>query len=144
MLAHALGVELDAITYHRESAVADHPVECAVGVIEPGNVVATRLTLTGIVNGRELIVHEFVWRLDDGVRPDWPVGDKTWFRIDGDPTMTSELVVETQFDSRRSPSLLAAMGAVNAIPAVCAAAPGVRTALDLPPWAGGMVAARDV
>jgi 2,4-diaminopentanoate dehydrogenase len=143
MLADALGVELDAVTYRRESAVADHPVECAVGRIEPGGVVASRLTFTGLVKGIELIVHEFVWRLDDQVRPDWPVGDKTLFRIDGDPTMTSELVVETQFDSRRSPSLLAAMGVVNAIPAVCAAAPGVRTALDLPLWAGALVTVQD-
>ena len=141
LLADALGVDLQAMTYRRETAVADRPVDSAIGRIPAGRVVATRLTFGGLVAGRELMVHEFVWRLDDGVRPDWPAGDKTLFRMDGDPTMAAELVVETSFDSQRSPSLLAAMGAVNAIPSVCAAPPGVRTALDLPLWAGPLVSA---
>ena len=132
MVADAVGLPVDRMTYRRETAVADRPVEAAVGTIEPGGVVAMRLTFTGWAGDCEAVVHEFVWRLDDDVRPDWPSGDRTLLRIDGDPTMESELVARTTFDSRRTPSLLAAMGAVNAIPAVRAAGPGVCTALELP------------
>ena len=139
MLTDALGVELERITYRRERAVCDHPVPSTLGDIAPGRVVAMRLTFTGVVGGKELIVHEFVWRVDDQVRPDWPRGDETHVRIDGDPTMSMELVTTTELDAKRTPSLHAAMGVVNSIPTVCAAPPGVRTALDLPIWAGASV-----
>lgn len=139
LIADALGVELEAMRFAREVAVADHIVEAVIGPIPPGRVVAQRMTFTGVVGGRDLLVHEFVWRLTDDVRPDWPVGDKWLLRIDGDPTFESEVVTHTDTDSRRTASLHAAMGVVNAIPTVCDAPPGVCTFLDLPAWGGAVV-----
>jgi 4-hydroxy-tetrahydrodipicolinate reductase len=138
-IGRSLGTPIEAFTYTREVAVSDRLVPTAIGVIEPGLVVAIKLTVTGRAHGRDFIIFEFYWRLDQSVRPDWPTGHKWHLSIHGDPQVESTLVSDTFLDAGRTASLHAAAGVVNAIPTVCDAAPGVRTVLDLPMWAGAYV-----
>ena len=78
-------------------------------------------------DGKERVVHENYWRMHDDVSPEWPHGGVTLV-IEGAPTMRIELP-GTWLSDGLAPT---AFHAVNAIPAVCAASPGIRTFLDLP------------
>ncbi len=138
MIVDAIGVSLDDIRYSRETAVADHPLEIAVGTIEAGTVAATRFRLDGILHGRPVITLEWVWRIHEHAAPEWPTGDARWLlHIDGDPAIDSEILLTTDEDARRPDSLAVAALVANAIPTVCRAEPGVLDNLVLPPHGGG-------
>ena len=137
MVADALRFELEDIKYTREVALADVPIETAVGTVEPGTIAVTKIQFVGIANGREVLANQFIWRVSDEVAPQWEVGDKWILEIDGDPTFRSEMYVATQSDAQRPTSLTVAMAGVNAIPTVCESGPGVRSVLSLPTWGGG-------
>lgn len=137
MVAAALRFELEDVRYTREVALAQEPIEIAVGTVDPGTIAVTKIRFAGVARGREVLVNEFVWRISDDVAPDWERGDKWILQIDGDPTMRSEVHAMTQTDAQRPTSLTVAMAALNAVPTVCDSAWGVRSALDLPTWGGG-------
>ncbi len=67
--------------------------------------------------------------MHEDVAPEWPTGNHSVV-IEGVPGMKLELGVDWITDGLRA----TAMHAVNAIPAVCEAEPGIQTFLDLP-WA---------
>ncbi|MGZ4190765.1 MAG: diacylglycerol kinase, partial [Actinomycetota bacterium] len=86
------------------------------------------------------IVVEHVTRMHGDVAPDWPEPPgKGGYRviIEGSPNMTCELMLEGDGGDENSGGLIVtAMRLVNAIPAVCAAHPGLLSALDLPTITG--------
>ncbi len=138
MIADALDVELDDVVYHREVALADAPITVAAGVIEAGTVAAMKMHLDGVRDDHVLIALEWVWRVSDDVAPDWPVGDSRWLlTIDGDPRVESELLLSTDQDAGRATSLAVASLMLNAVPAVCAAPPGLLDNLTVAPHGGG-------
>lgn len=138
MIADALGVDLDEVTYRREVAVSGAPVPVASGVLDAGTVAAIRMTLDGIRDGEVLISLQYVWRMSDDVAPDWPSGASRWIvEIDGDPQVRSELELTTTSDAARAVSLAVATVNLNAVPAVCEAPPGPIDNLTIPPHAGG-------
>jgi 4-hydroxy-tetrahydrodipicolinate reductase len=143
MVAHALGAELDSITYEREVATLDVPLEVAAGTMDAGTVVATRFWFTGHFAGRPLVTIEYVWRLTDDVRPDWAFGHCKWqVEITGDPSIRAEMELATETDAKRPTSITVAMHCLNAIPAVCAAPPGIVSHFDLPVFGGRARAAQ--
>jgi len=147
MIADALDVDLDDVVYHREVAVADAPITIASGVIDAGTVAAMKMHLDGVRDDRVLIALEWVWRVSDDVAPDWPRGDSRWLvTIDGDPRVESELVLSTDQDAGRATSLAVASLMLNAVPAVCAAPPGVLDNLTVAAHGGGyfLPSARDL
>jgi 4-hydroxy-tetrahydrodipicolinate reductase len=79
-------------------------------------------------------VIEHVTRLDDALAPDWPSGKGSYrVVITGTPSMTCEFeFADEHGDHAVGGVLLTATRLVNAIPAVCAAPPGLLSALDLP------------
>ena len=127
LVADGLGIELDGITDETSRAYAPSDLNPAAGLIREGTVAGQHWEWAGVKNGRKLIVHETVWRMHSSVAPDWPQGDHS-IVIEGRPRM------QINFDARWiSDGLLATgMHAVNAIPYVCQAEPGIRTLLDLP------------
>jgi 4-hydroxy-tetrahydrodipicolinate reductase len=137
MVANALGAELDEITYEREVATMSEPLTVAAGVMPAGTVVATRFWFTGSSGGRPLVTIEYIWRLTDDVRPDWPVGHCKWLvDVEGDPSIRSEMEFATATDAKRPTSITVAMHCLNAIPAVCSAPPGLVSHFDLPVFGG--------
>ncbi|HEV3227638.1 MAG TPA: hypothetical protein VGZ52_12410 [Acidimicrobiales bacterium] len=132
-MAEALGVELDEIRETHEKASLDHDVELAVGDVPAGTMSGLRFEVQGIVGGRPAIVVEHVTRLDDSVAPQWPQGHGYRIEINGSPSFTVDLVMEGEDGDHNTGGLVAtAMRLINAIPSVCAAAPGVLSTLDLP------------
>jgi 4-hydroxy-tetrahydrodipicolinate reductase len=95
-----------------------------------------RFEVQGIVNGRPAIVLEHVTRLRDDLAPEWPAPPKGGgYRIEivGDPCWTLELgMLGADGDHNTGGLLATAMRLLNAIPAVCAAPPGLLTPTDLP------------
>ncbi len=135
MVADRLGVQLDEIRETYDKRVTDRPLVTAAGPIDAGTVGAVRFETIGVVDGRDAIVIEHVNRMAADLAPDWPTADRDGtYRIvfDGEPGLTCELQVGSPADFSDAGMLATAMRVVNAIPHVCAAAPGIVTATDLP------------
>ncbi len=136
-LAAGLGIELDKVseTYVREPAPEDFDI--ASGHIAKGTAAALRFEVQGIKDGKVAVVLEHVTRLRDDLHPDWPQpaqeGGSYRIEITGEPSYTVDLCLSSKNGDHNHAGLVAtAARVVNAIPAVVAAPPGIRTTLDLP------------
>jgi 2,4-diaminopentanoate dehydrogenase len=135
MIAHAMGVELDEIRETYDRALTPRRLDVACGVLEPDTVGAVRFETIGVVDGREAIVIEHVNRMAPDLAPEWPTADREGtYRVVvvGDPGMQCELTVGDPQTSSDEGMTATTMRVVNAIPFVCAAAPGLVSSLDLP------------
>jgi hypothetical protein len=134
LLADGLGVTLDEIRQTHERRPAIRPLQILGRTVEPGTMAALRFEVQGIAGGRPVLVVEHVTRLDDELAPDWPQGNGSYrVIIKGVPSMQCELeFADEKGDHAVGGVLLTATRLVNAIPAVCNAAPGLLSALDLP------------
>jgi hypothetical protein len=129
----------------QEVAVATHPIESPIGVIEPGQVAARTFRWHAIVDGSPVVTASVNWFMgEEGFEPDWsfgPAGERFEIEITGDPSV-SLTVKGLQPDTIeegliRNPGIVAtANHCVSAIPYVVAADPGIKTYLDLPLLAG--------
>jgi len=139
MMAHAAGIELDAITTTWEKWVTDKPIKTAKGVINAGEVAAIHFTINGIYKGQTRIQLEHVNRVGTDAAPDWPRGtqnDVYRVEIEGSPSITQETAFRFTDGSGRDAAaagcFATGLRALNAVPAVKALPPGWVTALDLP------------
>ena len=89
------------------------------------------------------IILEHCNRLGKDAAPEWPRGkmyqdDVYRVIIDGEPGIEQETALRDKAtkDPNRAGCLAIGMRAIHAIPAVCAAPPGLLSALDLPLLAG--------
>lgn len=153
MVADAMGVKLDQIGESCEFRPATRRIEAASGVVEEGTVGAVWTRCIGVVDGVEAITIEHIDRMADDFAPDWPKGrdggtDGIWrVIIDGEPSFDAEFQVGYRPEENTNDQGLLATGmrALNAIPWVCEAEPGIVDALHLPltPAVGGMRPRRD-
>ncbi|MGA5465368.1 diacylglycerol kinase [Mycobacterium sp. NPDC050041] len=136
-LAAGLGVEIDDITESYEREPAPEAFDIAAGHVPAGTVAAMRFEIRGMVGGRPAIVVEHVTRLRGDLRPDWaqPAQPGGSYRVEitGEPSYTVDICPTSDRGDHNHAAIVAAAGRiVNAIPAVVAAPPGIRTTLDLP------------
>jgi hypothetical protein len=139
MVADALRFEIEDYRYEREIGVTSEPIDTAFGRIEKGTVAVVKIKIFGVAFGRDVLHFEWVWRVSDDVNPEWGTGEYWDLTVEGDPEMHCHFTATTEFGSKRITSLTVAMAALNAIPTVCDASPGVKTPLNLPCWGGGFV-----
>ena len=158
LLADELGVELEEIRESYETWLATEPIDCTMMKVAPGLVGAVRFAVSGIVDGEPAIVMEHINRLTDAAAPDWPrapEGRPGVHRviIKGSPglevnvhvggpavsagcterdTSTAGVNEGGGIDHNIAGVIATAAKAVNAIPAVCAAPPGLLSLRDLP------------
>jgi hypothetical protein len=136
MIAAGIGVHFDDVTSTLEAAVATEDIAHDLGSIPRGTVAAQRHEWTAWVDGKPLIVFEALYTAAGAnvLEPAWDFG-KTRYRIviQGDPPTELTLEgVDAPDGSMAHPGYdWTAMGAINAIPDVCDAAPGWVTHLDL-------------
>ena len=140
MVADALGVQLDEI--REELRVPAHAAPARDRLWRHRSRHRRRhyAKCIGVVDGREVIAIEHVDRMADDLAPDWPKSrtggiDGIWrVIIDGEPSFDAEFEVGFRPDEDSSDQGLLATGmrAVNAIPWVCDAEPGIVDALHLP------------
>ena len=138
-LADGLGVTLDEIRHVVERRPLERTIDTAeMGVFEKGMQGAFRFEVQGVVAGKAKIVCEHITRIDDDIAPDWPrppAGQRGSYAviIEGDPRFEVAIMLHGGSGSPADAGNATAVGRiVNAIPAVCAAPPGVVGALDLP------------
>lgn len=137
LLAEGLGATIDDFVFDRQVAVAAEAFDIKSGRIEAGTVSAQRFSYTAVVNGRPALTVEHITRLGDDQAPDWPSGRGWHVTVEGNPTMELKSCIATHGEDETDQGCLGtAMHAVHAVAPVCAAAPGIRTFLDLPMIAG--------
>lgn len=146
-LAAGLGVEVDEITESFDREPAPESFDVAAGHIPAGGTAAVRFTITGVVAGEPAIVVEHVTRLRGDLRPDWaqPAQPGGSYRVEivGEPSYGVDICPSSREGDHNHAAIVAAAGRiVNSIPAVVAAPPGIRTALDQPLATGRSFAKR--
>jgi 4-hydroxy-tetrahydrodipicolinate reductase len=133
-LAKTLAMPLDRIEASGEFGTARNRVTIAAGVLEPGTVAAQRYLVEGFRGEQAVMRFRANWYCTTDIeQPDWDLGDTGWrVRVEGDPPLDIRIGFPCSPEDwpNTSPGLTA-YPAVNAIPAVCAAEPGIRTAADL-------------
>lgn len=147
MICDHLGVALDRIEHHHDWATTNVAVTLPNGiVIEKDTIACRRFQYHGIVGGELRIALSTMWKLSSDLTPAWDVstsGMVEWtITVEGSPSFQCKIATAKSFDpaspefrkgSEEAALIATATHAINSIPYVCAAAPGVRTLLDLPP-----------
>jgi 4-hydroxy-tetrahydrodipicolinate reductase len=136
VLAAGLGVEIEELREVHERQPADRTLDLGFGVVEAGTTAAMRFEIQGIVDGKPKIIVEHVTRLADDLAPEWPqpVGHSGYrVVVTGNPSYTCDVQMMGDDGDHNTGGLVGtAARLVNAIPAVCAAPPGLLSVLDLP------------
>lgn len=140
-LAAGLDIPVDRIEEWHEREPAPEGFDVAVGHIAKGGMAAVRFEIRGMVGDTPVIVIDHTTRLRGDLRPDWPQpaqpGGSYGVEIVGEPSYRVDICPTSGHGDHNYAAILAAAGRiVNAIPAVVAARPGIRTTLDLPPTFG--------
>ena len=134
LTADALSLPLDDVEATGEVAVAAHDVEIAAGPLAKGTVAAQRMVVHGMRGGRPLLTFRANWYCSTDLDPAWELGDTGWrITVDGDAPLDVRLRFPIPLErmAETTPGYTAHR-AVNAVPVVCDAEPGMRTTLDLP------------
>jgi hypothetical protein len=133
MLADAMGVTLDSIDESHRVIYADNDFEIASGTIPKGTISGMSFEIKGMLGGEPRIVVEHITKLRREDFPEHGVDDVYRVIIDGEPNIKVDMWLTSDFGNTTHAGYLVAITPVtNAIPAVCEAAPGVLTYLDMP------------
>jgi 4-hydroxy-tetrahydrodipicolinate reductase len=133
LVADALGVQLERIDEFFETALSPETFAVPAMVVREGTIGAARFGLSGIVDGVERLRIEHVNRLRRDLVPEWRSRQGYGVDVTGTPCYALHLDLWDPAGRQQRPALFGTgMYLVNAVPAVCDAAPGIRTVLDLP------------
>lgn len=134
-IAQASGVVIDRWEAHGEYSPASQTVRIAAGEIAAGTIAAMRITISGVADGKARFRFRANWYATDRIRDtDWELRESGWrLRVEGDTPLDVGITfpVPPEDYAAFTPALTAHR-AVNAVHAVCAAPPGIRTTADLP------------
>lgn len=133
-IADAIGLPCDEMTAIGEHGAALNDKQIAAGVIPKGTVGAMRITVTGSHKGKPVVRFRAHWYATDDIDQDWNLRESGWkVETRGDTPMDVDIryPVTPEEYPLFTPGLTAHRP-VNAVAAVCAAAPGIRTTVDLP------------
>ncbi|MFD7484268.1 NAD(P)H-dependent amine dehydrogenase family protein [Streptomyces mirabilis] len=134
MVADTLSIPLDSVEAEGEVATAPRPVHIAAGTLRPNTVAAQRITVSGLRGGRPLLRFRATWYCTTDLDRAWDVRATGWhITVDGDAPLDIDLRFPVPLDrmAAMSPSYTANR-AVNAVPVLCEASPGIRSTADLP------------
>jgi 4-hydroxy-tetrahydrodipicolinate reductase len=136
-LAEELGIEFDELREFHELALIEKEVHIAFGTVAAGTIGGLRFGVEGIFRGKPLAIIEHINFIDPSVAPHWPRGadgKDTVYKvlIEGRPTLRCELDLDC-IDGEEHGLIATAMRAINGIPVVNKAAPGVLNPHDVPP-----------
>jgi hypothetical protein len=140
LMADALGVDLDDIVCEAEFAQTTEDLVMEHWTINKGCVAGMIVRWLGRVGGRDVVELNMKWRKGFTLDPDWPIDMGHTIVVDGQPTIRTKVEFmpppdfpATSFaDFMVLGHIMTAVPAINAIPHVVAAAPGIVTYNDLP------------
>ncbi|MDT5139033.1 MAG: hypothetical protein QOD58_3295 [Mycobacterium sp.] len=125
VLTQALGLEIRSVEGFREVATTPRALSVAAGEIPAGTVGAMRFGVV-VDCGETTLAVEHLTRMADDLAPDWPTEIGYEVTFEGEPNMRLHLVIGSHGEDHSAQGCLAtAMHAINAIPAVLAAEPGL-------------------
>lgn len=144
VMAQMLGVTLDEIRCAVEFAHATTDIDAPGRFIAKGSVGAVKVRWEGLVGGKPLLENLQVWAAGENIDPPWKTEHGYLVDIKADPAVHNRMLPVPVGDLRAlTPAQMNAVGmcitglpSINAIVAVCAAPPGIRTYADLPAVAG--------
>jgi len=128
MMADALKVKLDDIGFDIEFATANEDVDLGWMQFPKGTVCGLSMVYSGKVDGRTVIELQLAWTLGYSMTPHWP-SEGYVITVEGEPDISLKFHSKGDKTGGGSPT---GMNAVHAVPAVCAARPGIVTAAELP------------
>jgi hypothetical protein len=142
LIVDRLGFAADPkIRTSQEIAVAAAPIDSPIGVIAPGQVAGRRFHWDAMV-GEDMVVRITVnWLMgEENLDPAWsfgPAGERYEMEVRGNPdtfvTVKGWQPETVEEGLQSNPGVVAtAAHCVNAIPATCAAEPGIASFFDLP------------
>jgi hypothetical protein len=138
LVGDAIGLPLDSVEASGELATARRETTIAAGILAAGSVAAQRITVRGLRAGEELLRFRATWYCTTDLQPAWDLLETGWHvSVDGDAPLEVTLRMPIPLDRMADISpAYTANRAVNAVPYVCAAAPGIVSTLDLPQIVG--------
>ena len=139
LVADALGVELDEIVCEAEYAKTTADLDLGSWKIAAGCVAGIAGSWQGRVGGRTVVALNFRWKKAPVLEPDWAIEDGWVIEVQGLPTVRTKVnflpppdfKVTKLADFMVLGHIMTAMPAINAIPAVVAARPGIVSYPDL-------------
>jgi 2,4-diaminopentanoate dehydrogenase len=139
MVADALGIELDDVICTAEHAKTTTDLDFGSWQIAAGCVAGVAASWQGRVGGRTLIELNVRWKKAAVLEPDWKIQDGHVIEVQGRPTVrtTLQFLPPPDFQVKKLSDfmvlghIMTAMPAINAIPAVVAAPPGIVSYPDL-------------
>ncbi|HYR17127.1 MAG TPA: dihydrodipicolinate reductase [Mycobacterium sp.] len=134
LVADAIGLPLESVEASGELAMASRETAIAAGTLAVGRVAAQRITISGIRAGLPMLQFRATWYCTTDLDPAWEVRETGWHvSVDGDAPLEATLRMPIPLDRMAAVSpAYTANRAVNAVPYVCAAAPGIHSTSDLP------------
>ncbi|MEB4211422.1 hypothetical protein [Mycobacterium sp. 94-17] len=136
LVAQGLGWTVDGVREYRDVALAERHYCFDAGEIPAGTIASVRMRFEGIVNGQPRVQFSSIWSMPDEPVEDWqpaiaPAGATrrlTRITIEGEPPVQLEFALN---GGDLPGSTATAVRVLNAIPSVCAAKPGILSALDV-------------
>jgi hypothetical protein len=140
MIGDALGVEFDEVRCEAEHAQTTEDLDMGFWKIDKGCVAGLYASWQGRIGDRTVVELSVRWRKGPTLEPDWQVGMGHTIEVAGMPTINlsvsflppPDFQATTMEEFMVIGHVMTAVPAVNAIPAVVAAQPGIVTYTDLP------------
>ena len=134
-VAAAAGIAIEAWESFGEFGKALEDTQIAAGTIAKGTVAAQRITVQGLRDDRPVLRFRANWYCTRAIdRADWDLRESGWrILVEGDTPLDVAITypVAPERFAAFTPGLTAHR-AVNSVPALCEAVPGIRTTVDLP------------
>ncbi|MEL7129530.1 MAG: dihydrodipicolinate reductase [Pseudomonadota bacterium] len=140
LLGERLNAGLEDVTAEVEVLPAPRDALIFERELKAGTVGAQRWLWSGKRGGKSLIEIETYWTVGGAYPDHWPNPDMGWtMTLEGEPSLRTHFLSLASFardvpfpEHVRAASVATAMHALNAVPAVVAAPPGIATMADLP------------
>jgi 2,4-diaminopentanoate dehydrogenase len=140
MVADAIGIELDEIVCSAEYAQTTEELVLESWTIPAGCVAGIAASWQGRVGDRTVVELTVRWKKGTTLDPDWQIDEGYVIEVAGRPTVrtTLQFLPPPDFEATTFADfmvlgmIMTALPAINAIPLVVAAPPGIVTYTDLP------------
>lgn len=140
LIGDALHAGLDEVTTTVDVVAARDDHDIFGTRLAAGTAAGQRWRWTGRRQGVALVEIETLWTVGGEYPDHWPSPQHGWtLTIEGDPSMRTHFLALASFERQlpiaehvRAASVATAMQALNAVPAVVRAEPGIATMADLP------------
>lgn len=148
MMADGLNIELDKVTCEADYSVANDDIDLGSWAIPKATVAGIITSWKGFSKGREVLEIRLRWKKGSNITPDFPIEETYLIEVDGFPSIKTSFqpMPPDDFEFGSFDDFIAlgmsmtAQPAINAIPIVVNARPGILTYADLPiPFSRGFV-----